>query len=461
MPVPLPIRCWFLPCLLAAAPLGQDALGIEASLENLYLERRLAFEEAWLTAADEARARALAELRAIAEQGGAEGGAFSARALTEARAALAGAGAAERSLAARVAESLDLRVLPGAFGARRTGDGEEVVVRVLPAYTEAFARALPEELTLALVWIAPDGREVRALEEPVHRAALTLPGFELYFRAPASEPGVWRLVPEVRLEGGTGRGIGVEVECLRDLFPRYRALASAPIAGERERRHLERLERALLRGLRDARGPSIGELLEGAQAVPAAFGACPELPEDERTLEIARAPAPARECVVLLAPELEDPSWSLLGHAGAAWAQLVAEHGARVIVTARPLHDARGADLLGLLGRLKENDPKPRTTLVLGEGPAERLRSSWHEASALCDRVVIESQAGKRPLAPRFPVPTLWLVALAQEAAGGPALESDCLLLRSEEPAILARAGLGPALADWWRSLEREGGGER
>jgi len=453
--VPLPIRCWWLSCALAGAAAGQDALGIEAGLENVYLERRLAFEEAWLAAGDASRALARAELRAVVEQGGGEGGAFSARAWTEARARLA-ASSTERTLATRVAESLDLRVLPGAFEARRSGEGEEVVVRVLPAYTESFARALPEELTVALVWIAPDGREVRALEEPVHRAALVLPGFELYFRAPASEPGAWRLVPEVRLGDQHGRGVGVEVDCIRDLSSRFRARVSSPAAGEGERRERQRLEDALLRGLRDARGPSITELLDGSQTARLAFGACPAVPGDERTLELCGAPAAARECVVLLAPELEDPSWSLLGHAGAAWAQLVAEHGARVIVTARPLHDARGADLIGLLARLKDADPRPGTTLVLGEASAERLRASWSAAAEVCDRVVIESQAppsGKLP--PALPVPTLQLVALAE--GEGCARDAEHGGLWSGEPVILARARLAASLPDWWASLGGEG----
>ena len=226
----------------------------DAHLRNLYVERRLALEKAWAEAGEEDRERVCASARANKTGGQPALYAASAQILTDARFMLAGdeKAVSELSIQSRVACSLDLMVLPGAFGAVDRDRGDALIVRVLPAYTRLYQRALPEQIQLTMIWVSPDGKETRARTEPVHRSALVLPGFEMYFHAPPSKPGTWSLIPEVEWDGVKGRGVPVPIEGVRALFDRYDQLVKQAGPGESERAILASLERILLHGGRDA-----------------------------------------------------------------------------------------------------------------------------------------------------------------------------------------------------------------
>lgn len=445
----------------SASPAGaQDPASLERSLRNLYLERRILFEDAWFEADADARGRARGLLRGRGAAGLPSLYSLSAMTLTEAYRQLAdGTPPHERSPATRLAESLDLRVVPGAFSAGRAERGEEMIVRVLPAYTNALRGELPEELDLGLVWIAPDGAERRARREPVHRAAMRMPGFEMYFRAPASEPGRWWLVPEVTLGDDVGRGIPVAVDCIANLFPRYDAIPPT----EGALRAL--LERVLVQGERDARYPDVSALLApGAAERLAVHAPCAAVPEDPATFELA-PPAGAEpadlktsEIVVLLTPGLEDPEWALTGRAGAAWRSLAEEHGARVVVTGRPVRGLGEPDLLGLLASLRETWPDARLTVVTRGRQASELGIATYGTrdDLPFDRVVQDTVLFGEG-APRRTIPCATLLFEPfEEAHAVDVLAEDFVWVRHPDPPHLAALDL-PATIGRWLAGELEG----
>lgn len=108
--------------------------------------------------------------------------------------------------------ALDLRATPGAFVARASdAPKERMTVRVEPLFE--LSAALPA--TARLFWISPEGEEQLAREEFVESAFFMGAGFELYLRAPHSEPGMWQLVLELASEGAElARSEPVLVPCV-------------------------------------------------------------------------------------------------------------------------------------------------------------------------------------------------------------------------------------------------------
>lgn len=400
--------------LLALAP--HDQADLEHHLRNVYLERRQAFLAAWDAAGEERRELVRGLLLDRRDRGVPALYQLSAQYLTEMARVLEGRADApyELELEERLACSLDVLVLPGAFGAGEEGRGEEVIARVLPVTTSLF-EPLPEEIGLRLVWVGPEGREIPARREPVHRSALRLPGFEMYLRAPSSPPGRWRLVPEVELEGRTARGVGVPVDCVLDLFGRYDRLELEEPDGPHEAAARAALRRHLVRGRRDAMAPSIPRLLEGAALPPllasSAAGA------DGRVLMLAAGPEEPDEVVVVVAPALEEADWVFAGEALAAWQGFAAEHGARVHACALPIRNPAGVDVLGVLDGLREAHPDANLTLIV------RGRAVGHLALTLAgrdtvpfDRVVVGTVPSPEAEPRRqFEAPTLLLTPLFDE----------------------------------------------
>lgn len=440
--------------LLALAP--QDPYDVH--LRNVHLERREAFLAAWEAAPEPRRALVREAFRTRRTQGVPAVYQVSAQYLTEQSRVLAGAADAAHELSweERFACSLDLHVLPGAFTAGAAGRGDEVIVRVLPAMSRLFA-PLPEELLLRLVWVGPDGQEIPARQEPVHRLAFRMPGFEMYLRAPGSAPGRWYLVPEIEHEGRTGRGFPVPVDCLRDLFGRAnRRLGSTP-TDPHDAAACEALTRRLHRGFRDGMAPSVGELLDGA-LLPPLLGEAAAWAGGE-TLRLDAGPQQPREVVLVVAPALEEPDWVFAGEALGAWVDLAVERRAWVFSTALPIRDPAGADVLGVLEGLRVAFPDLPLTLVVRGPSVGRLSLAvlGRKDSLPFDRVVVNTVLPASAEAQRqFEVPTLLVGPLSEDAplqrvpCEGPSLH----WLRRADPPLVVAPDLALHVRAWLDALE-------
>ena len=449
----------------------QDPEQLERHLRNVFLERRLALEEAWEDAPEDRREAVRGLFRDLTRMGVPAVYTTSAAVLTDARALLQSSAGkvTDLPLAQRIAASLDLIVLPGAFSAGE--GGEEVIARVLPAHTQTLRNLIPRVVEIGLVWIGPDGSEVRARTEPVHKAALVMPGFEMYFRTPPSKPGRWQLVPEVRIRDASGervgRGVGVSVHCVAHLFDRYDRLRGALAQGEPAAAARLALERALLTGLRDAMVPAIPRLLsvaEGSAAegdgllrprpVPDAWGA-------GQTYCLAACDGDVRGEIVIVAPALQDPEWALIGPQASRWRALAADREVRIWVTGlRP--DGRGApDLFALLAARRAELEGLPLTLVLRAPAFTRLRMALlkRQGEPLpFDRLVLNTVLlGQRVPRRLLSVPTLVFEPLERDGSltnipqeSGPSLY---LRLRADPPQ-LAERDLPDTIAEWWDLLE-------
>ena len=216
-----------LPCLLAAAVLSGDALGLSTQTPpagasentrasdglaalyvhraNLRAEREDDFFRAWEAATPAARQRTAQVLRDLRSQGAPAEWRPDIGSLGVATWTLGG-GDPELLLGENPAASLavqavcvDLVVRPGAFVATEAGGRPaNLTVRVWPL----FELRETLDVTVRLIWIAPDGSESLAREEPVAARAFSDGGFDLFVRAPKSTPGVWRLVLELEPDLG-------------------------------------------------------------------------------------------------------------------------------------------------------------------------------------------------------------------------------------------------------------------
>jgi hypothetical protein len=407
------------PCF-GASPQGNPYQ--DAHLRNLYVERRLALEKAWAKAGEEDRERVRASARANKTGGQPALYAASAQILTDARFMLAGdeKSVSELSIQSRVACSLDLMVLPGAFGAVDRDRGDALIVRVLPAYTRLYQRALPEQIQLTMIWVGPDGKETRARSEPVHRSAFVLPGFEMYFHAPPSKPGTWSLIPEVEWDGVKGRGVPVPIEGVRALFDRYDRLVSQAGSGESQRAILASLERILLHGGRDAGDLSVEKMLEGEAPARAhrsvhswaGKGACYQLDPEEGT--------PAKGVTVVVSPVLHEAGWALVGDEGRGWRELATASAQRVLLTELSPSHSSGPDVFDLLARLRREHPDLPLTLVLHGSGLGRLQLSLMRSNGPppFDRLVVDSVLWGAPVRPLVDVPMLSVCPLEEKAMG-------------------------------------------
>ena len=431
----------------------QDDAAIERILDNMYLERRTLFEDAWFAAEQAGRDRARELLLSRGAAGLPALYSVPALALGEAHALLlAPVSTTGRSIATRLAESIDLQVMPGAFTSGQSERGEHMIVRVLPAYTRAVRGPLPSEFQLTLIWVAPDGREIRAQREPIAMGAMRLPGFEMYFRAPASPVGTWRLVPEVAIGEEAGRGVGVPVESVQDLWPRFDAIMDAQVVGERTQACRERISRMLERGERDPGQPGIGELLQpdGVERmwIPAP---CSIAPEDSRTF--ALEPPEVARIVVVSSAGVENPLWSLQGRTGQAWQSLSSEHSAMVVVTSRALRGSVGPGLFELLDALDEAHPEaPITLLVRGSQCSKlsialgRRRGEVLPFDELVQDTVLFGEGGPRRM---FDFPTLVFEPL-EDREGTEVLEEGLVWVTRTDPPHISSLELPGVIGSWW-----------
>jgi len=450
--------------ILTAAP--QDPEQLEHHLRNVFLERRLALEEAWEDAPEDRREAVRGLFKDISRMGVLAVYAGSAAVFTEARCLLASSvdRVADLPLAQRIAASLDLVVLPGAFSAGE--GGEEVIARVLPAHTETLRALIPKQVEISLVWTGPDGVEVRARTEPVHSAALAMPGFEMYFRTPPSKPGLWSLVPEVRIRDASGehvgRGVGVPVYCVANLFDRYDRLRGVEPEGEPALAARKALERTLLTGLRDATLPPIPELLSAAEG-EGLFRPRPVLEAwgGGRTFSLATPDGEVRAEIVIVTPALQDPEWSLIGLQADAWRAFAERRKVRIWVTGLPVNGRGAPDLFALLAARRAEIQGVPLTLVVRAPAFTRLQMALlqrPDEAPPFDRLVLDTVLlGQRAPRRMVPVPTLVFEPLEKDASiesipqeSGPSLYHQ---LRADPPQ-LAERDLPDAVARWWDLLD-------
>ncbi len=439
-------------------------------LRNLYVERRLALETAWAEADESARQRVRASLRAQKSGGQPALYAASAQLLTDARSMLLGSQASitDLPIQTRVACSLDLMVLPGAFGAVDRDRGDALIVRVLPAYTRLFARVLPEQVQLTMIWVSPKGEEIRARSEPIHRGAFVLPGFEMYFHAPPSEPGTWHLIPEVEWDGIQGRGVAVPVQGVRSLFDRFDRLVAAHDTQENPPRALRALERILMHGGRDAGDPSVETLLRFEEVpLPAANTRNPFDWAPAGTsfrLSVPEGGSP-NGVVVVVSPVLHEAEWAMVGDEGRHWRGLAHDHQQEVILTELPILNPRGPDVLALLGEVRRTFKDLPVTLVLHGSGFGRLQLALSRPNQrpLFDRLVVDSVLWGAPTRALTQVPALYVSPLEEvdrdlrlsPASGGSEGGAPSVYeVRSKEPPVISGARLPLWVGQWIALLD-------
>ena len=447
---------------LVLLALGQSALAqepYEAHLRNLYVERRLMLEEHWAGADTEQQDRIQQALRASAGRSQPALYAASAQQLTELCVLFETGGAdfAAIPLQRRVACSLDLLVLPGAFNAMQGERGDAMIVRVLPAYTRLFKRYLPKELHLSLYWIGPEGQELRARTESVHRDALVLPGFEMYIHAPASKPGEWHLVPVVEWERTAGRGVPVPVECVRAPFKRFDALSGSEARDPRGQDVLQRLSRILQHGVRDAFDPGVEELLQGA---PEFLPPEPLFKGQSHTFIAGEKHAAPQHVILVVVPVLHEAEWSMAGAEALGWEALSRKLEGLVVLTDLPISSSQSEDALGLLQELGDLHPGiPRTLVLHGSGFGRlRLAAAKTKARLPFERLVVDTVLHGGPADLESAVDTLVISPMEAETTGlrevPQASGSSLYEARTLAPPVIAAAQIPDLLGSWMELLE-------
>ena len=298
-----------LACLAGAAP-AQNAL-LPPDLARVQkravrAERAARFFELWEAASAERRAATERALVALRSDGQPLDGRPGLAELSLATRVLLGASLEEARSdeIARFADALDVRLVPGVATAGR-GRGEPLRALVRRMGTVTF----DGDLTLGLVWLGPDGGEIRARREPF-TARDFASGFTMYLRAPSAEAGTWSLVPEVEVAERAVRGNPVPFE----IVPRF---------AER----LARLEE------RSDGTPGRGRIVRlGRHGVRPADGRRPSvaLSEAETTDERPTGTSHPAAALLVVAPHGEAPEAFLHGPVGAAWRSLVAERNLQV-----------------------------------------------------------------------------------------------------------------------------------
>jgi len=376
------------------------------------LERLEDFRAGWIDARPELRERALDRLRAYREPAAPPWADPLFPVLCEARYLLSGGTIESYPGLQRVADLLDLRLVPGAFEARSGGPRQPITVRVAPLdYTDP-----PRVNRVKLYWVSPDGIEQRVRDEQVLRPALQPPGFEMYIHAPSSRASEWTLVAEVRAGNAWGRTSPVRVSCVRDLHERIaraRARPSDTLA-------VAALD-AVDVGLRPPPGVSVATLLT-ASGIEARTGAEQPAPavlprpwaefEGAPVWELDGAPQRAERAVLLLGSFEQPPEARITGTRGAAWAEAARTADLIVLSTRTVL----GAERLAAIRARLERERGVRKLILVALGaavPDATTLRPWLPGSPV-DGLVLSTAliAGTRP--PRvLPLPTLVLDAVA------------------------------------------------
>lgn len=250
----------------------------------------------------------------------------------------------------RLAAALDLVVTPGVFAARAEGLGEALTVHVRPI-TPVTAFAPKNDFFLALEWITPIRAQERARREPIGPAALR-EGFDMYLRAPPSQPGTWQLFGmAARDEAGSiaGHVPAVRVDCIGDLAQRveraWQPRDGEPAGRAHLRRAFELLQHFGLRTTPSLGGARLLETIEGwssAEAPPETAVplevAFTDASGAEHWLWCSRPSAQARGTLLLLGSQRESVDTAFAGGVGAAWRDVARRFSLRLCATHVP-HD--------------------------------------------------------------------------------------------------------------------------
>lgn len=395
--------------------------------------RREVFLEAWVAADEPRREAARGELERLTTPGAPALGGASAQALGRAWRTLVregAAGDARQEALERLAESLDLRAVPGVLEA---GASEEpLTVHVLSPDSARW----DGPLELRLTWIAPAGAE-RAHElartTEAWPDAFTPEGFELFVRTPAgADVGTWRLALEL-VDGERRADVPpLSVECVR---------ARAEYEDERARAVALELDSWRHSGAPRTPGLLAADLLDERggrfERVVAGFG----------KVWVWRPDGALRHVVVLLSPARDAAIAPLCGVRGALWREFARRTGSLLV----PLDVGEGGSTRHLELRIEsargfapELAQAPCVLVArastapgvaLGRG-AEPPFDAW----VLC-------WASSTP--PRLPWPELPTRVLSLHAQG------DAQPLDPERPAQLVVPGTGEPLLDDLRLPEQ------
>jgi len=406
--------------VLALACLQGEAVRFEPTpAEVLWAERADRFLRAWEGADADHRRAAEEALAAQASPGRPLDRRPSLEALAVAQRVLAGAeleGVRVDALA-RLADAVDLTVVPGCFASRSASAlGASVTAEV----RARFPARLAGTLTLRLIWVGPDGHEQRARSEPFDGAAFEL-GFPVFLRAPRASPGPWWLVPELELDGRSVRGAPVPVWAL-----------------DAEESELDRRPEAdtawleLVRHGRRSFGPRRGGDSSGAGD-----------PSDPRFAPLAsyRPGASARGRLVFLAPEGEAPGFVLGGFLGERWRALADRLGLELVV----LDPRAKPDELGRVLGLASDVPV--VLVARGDAAVQLHGRAAKEALALQGIVLCGSLVEPGPALPRVPV----LLVCNRGVAPGPSTPAATVTRREgAREAFLSEPLLPDLLEPWW-----------
>jgi hypothetical protein len=353
-----------------------------------------------------------------------------------------------------LADSLDLRVVPGCFAAREEGLGEAMVVHVSQLWP-----ATSQDALLSLWWLGPNGERQRARQEPIRASSLER-GFEMYVRPPVSSGGRYHLVPELEVGLRTVSGLPVPLDCvpgLEQLTGRLRG--TSPLsAGALGRTFRSRLGDLLELGVRSGSTTPLSEqlaILEGESEL-----ARPLAAESVEGLELVElGPAEAEESSGTMVLVASAPGGSALdlctGVLGTGWSELARREGLRVVSASLPdtmrgpkpwlevcevlrrecdelIVVATGELALLLPGELARGEERPIDALVLFETPAVRAPAP---SAVIRPTLVLEGGAE----------------AAGEELAGPPELR--WLRLSRLEPDLALRAQLPRIVGEW---LDRE-----
>jgi len=461
--------------LFATAANAGDDLGIFAAehVASVRSERERAVRDLWGRAGPEQRERALLHLQANRRPGAPWREAATMETLTEVRRLLLDDGDAAGSdpLAALV-DSLDLRVVPGAFAARDEGRGEAMTVHVRPLFD---ARAPDATCAVTLYWLSSGGGEQRARSEPFPTAAIAV-GFDMYVRPPLSRAGRWHLVLELEQDGVGRRGLPVPVDCVADLAARAKALQVASL----EQPDALRSELWASQARRSDHG------LRGADAVPLErwFRSCEtdaggEADPAEAVPQLLRGfddgehafwtfasplPATARRAYVLLAGSHEHPSDLLTGAFGRAWADLAREEGALLYAASFSFEPEERHDAPGFCDWLRRERGLEETYVVARGQAGAFLMSRMSRMSRLAgageqgiDGVVLCSTPATRARPSGTPgLPILSIDDLApEESRTSGAGAAPWTWVRLREPRFVADLRVPELIGEWRRGLER------
>ena len=346
-----------------------------------------------------------------------------------------------------LADSLDLRVVPGCFAAREDGLGEAMVVHVTQLWPAPSQDAL-----LSLWWLGPNGERLRARQEPIQASSLER-GFEMYVRPPASSGGRYHLVPELEVGLRTVSGLPVPLDGVPGLVELTgRLRGTSPLgAGALGRTFRSRLKDLLELGVRSGSTTPLSQqvaILEGASELARPLAV--ESVEDLELVELG--PAEAGGTLVLVASAPGGSAIDLCaGALGTSWSELARREGLRIVSASLPV-TARGPKPWLEVCEVLRRECEELIVVATGELalllPGELAREEQRSIDGL---VLFETPAVRAPAPSAATCPTLALEggaeAAGEELAGPPQLRWR--RLSRLEPDLALRHQLPRIVGEW------------